>query len=350
MSDKKGEITTLMRTILILVVLVLAVFLAWKGIASIKEAQDETKLVKFKAKIESETASFARSPGSRDTILFGLPDYVSKVCLVNTDKSDQLLLNEPYNTARFDDPLIKDSLQSNADSNVFLYDSDGTILESFNTGRIWPNACPPYECHDILGGRLELSFEGRNGFAILSNPLEPDNTCNPQAPAPLNSACAANNLDATQRENEFCFSKYCYEIYIQNSMPGMENTIVSIKSLNRAHIDKTKFGKTQYEVYMEDYYDFDCDDFRFSVTADDDSVALNCIDTNTSAFNKVYLRITATDLFKVDNVTITHQPANGPISYDKNQAKAGILLYNSTFEACTAPSLIKAQVSASPDN
>lgn len=331
--SKRGELTTVMRTIIILVVAILGIYFLVKGITSINETKDMGKLRTFEAEFSQEVSSFARNPYSKDSVVFSLPDSITKICMVNLQAAQMLLYDEPFNNESFNNPLIRDSLESNSENNVFLFD-ENTLIESFQAGRLSPRDCPPYACYATLNGHIELEFEGLDRFAIVGQKDTASNLCNPFGPAPQSSTCMQDNLEKSDRNPAFCFDNYCYEIYLINTIPGMQSSKISILNPNRARIDKNGFSSEDYVVSFEDYYDFKCDDARVEVKATQNQIKIEVVESDNIIKNPGYIRIyPKSQPSNIEKVIVNPPPDQTQSEYSAQEADKGIFLFNSTKQA-----------------
>lgn len=337
---KKGQVTSLIRTILIVVVILLVIFFGYKGITSVGKASDNSKLVKFKVQLENAVQKFERNMESADQFDFNLPDYVTEVCFVNVAKREECLYNDTFNYEHVNNILIRDSLESGSDDNVFIF-KDETIVDSYHVGKLWPKYCPPYRCFKILEGHLATNIEGLAGFALIEDQNEDGEICTPKDEAPPHSACNEETINTTERQNmnAFCFTKFCYDFYMVSGAPGMDGTIASVTDHNRARISETGFNPAGYRVYFEDYHDFDCNDGTFDVVVTEgaiDTIDISCFDAETAAFDQIYISI-STNGFPISSVIVNPTPYTGISTYDALEAEEGILLWDSTHGACQTP-------------
>ncbi len=139
--------------------IVLVSFILVYGYNAIKNLNDKANQIaclKFKNDLENEVKKVSGEYGIVDEKDIQICPGYSKVCFVENVEQPDL----PGGT----DPIIKDSVASNAEKNVFL--AENSAEESFYIGRI--SVEPDVLCIKAIGGRIRLRLEGKGNYALIS--------------------------------------------------------------------------------------------------------------------------------------------------------------------------------------
>ena len=143
--------------------IILAVIVIWgyKSISGLQEKQDQATLLKFKAQLEADIESAANDFGSKRTELYFLPQGFDEICLVDSARIDAAdIVNRP---------VVKDSVESGAKANLFLLGKNE--FEAFDVGNLGMAEFPHYWCVETKVGKIELTYEGKGGEAMVETPI-----------------------------------------------------------------------------------------------------------------------------------------------------------------------------------
>lgn len=131
----------------------------YKGVASLSEKTNSAKLITIENRIKNSVKIVSQSYGKMKKETFVFPDDYDKICFI--DLSERTFLAQNTDLPE----IIKDSVSSGSDQNVFLL---GKNRHSFNAGSISLKNPPFFKCFDIIGGSVKLTFEGIGGVASVS--------------------------------------------------------------------------------------------------------------------------------------------------------------------------------------
>ena len=143
--------------------IILAVIVIWgyKAISGLQEKQNQAALIKFKTQLDADIDAAANDFGSVRSNKYFLPTNFDEMCLVDTTrvKADNILNH----------PVVKDNVESDADANMFLLGKNK--LEVFNVGNLGLFNYPHYWCVKTKVGKIELTYEGKGGEALVKTPV-----------------------------------------------------------------------------------------------------------------------------------------------------------------------------------
>lgn len=152
--------STMIRTVLIVIVLLLVYFLFSKFIFSMDKTVDDTDFVLFETKLQSSASRF-KSIGTLENEQFKLPSYVSRIVFIDAKHAEEIL---SYNATQID-PIVLDSMQENAEANVFIFSDH--LEKAIKIDDLAPRACPPYAEFNLSRARFVLEFEGKGFFSAV---------------------------------------------------------------------------------------------------------------------------------------------------------------------------------------
>ncbi len=127
----------------------------YDAIQNFKKRAEQVSCLKFKNDIINAVESILSDFGSVKRKELQLCNGYVQACFVETFESPNL----PANT----DPIIRDSVMSNAGRNVFLVEK--TAKESFYAGKISVN--PDVLCINSANNRISLRLEGKGNHVVL---------------------------------------------------------------------------------------------------------------------------------------------------------------------------------------
>lgn len=161
--SKRGQLNNVFIYIFALVVIGLIFILGYNYISTTRENIVKTDLILLKNKLISDIKAISSDYGSSKRVSYSLPES-TQLCLFDLNKKDEILGNLP---ADFN-LLIKDSIQSSVEKNVFII-SDA-VFESYYVGDIEINE-PYFNCFKPIAGKVSFIIEGAGNKAlILTNP------------------------------------------------------------------------------------------------------------------------------------------------------------------------------------
>jgi hypothetical protein len=144
---------------LAIIITALILIYGYNSFKKIKEQGEVTELINFQTNIKRSVDTLSYDYGSVKTKEFNVPGNFRKVCFVSLNPLPPLSALNKY-------PLIKDSVASNVQKNVFLW-PPGT--ESFYGGNISIDpADNGYFCANVSYGRISLRLEGLGNAVKIS--------------------------------------------------------------------------------------------------------------------------------------------------------------------------------------
>ncbi len=170
LMKKRGQIGHVITYILIAFTAILLSLLGYKGFVMIKEKMCQTELADFEIDLRGldEEVGF----GSVLEKTFFAPCSVDEVYFVDLDKEVNL---EVFNKL----PIIKDSLQSGIEDNLFLV-KDNEVKRSFFVGNL-NIGYPYYKCLKPRNERINFFLEGAGGAVdIIPGCMQPECTYVPE--------------------------------------------------------------------------------------------------------------------------------------------------------------------------
>lgn len=143
--------------------IILAVIVIWgyKAISSMQEKQNQAALIKFKTQLAADVESAANDFGSRRSERYFLPTNFDEMCLVDTTRVDA---NDILNH-----PVVMDNVDNGAKANLFFLGKNE--FEAFDVGNLGLAGFPHYWCVETKIGKIELTYEGKGGEAMVKMPV-----------------------------------------------------------------------------------------------------------------------------------------------------------------------------------
>ena len=154
---KKSQVHGQIFVYILTVVLVSFILVyGYNAIKNLKNRAEQISCLKLKNDLQISVESILSEFGSIKIKEIDICGGYKKICFVETFET-------PFLTSNVD-PLIRDSVSSNAGKNVFLVDK--IAKESFYIGRI--SVDPDVLCISEASNKVRLKLEGRGNHAILS--------------------------------------------------------------------------------------------------------------------------------------------------------------------------------------
>ncbi|MBW3014925.1 hypothetical protein KY330_00725 [Candidatus Woesearchaeota archaeon] len=156
---KKAQIQHVFIYILAIVVIGLTLILGYRGIKSVIQGGNEVALLNFQKQLENDIERLSAAYRNREMIPYDVPGDYKQICFVDVITPD---VTYPSELEAY--PFIKESVDSNLESNVWLVSrrSEDPLGEG-KLGDI--EVDNGFECVDIVGGKIRLSIEGTGGKA-----------------------------------------------------------------------------------------------------------------------------------------------------------------------------------------
>lgn len=156
-QNEKGQLYS--QVFIYILTIALTSFILIYGYNSIKNFKDRAEQVSC-LKLKNDLANAVDLVSSEfGTVVkknIQVCNAYSKICFAENFENPVL----PTNT----DPIIKDSVISNAGRNVFL--ADGSVKDSFYIGKI--SVEPDVLCINTVSGKASLRLEGKGNHVLLS--------------------------------------------------------------------------------------------------------------------------------------------------------------------------------------
>lgn len=157
MRNEKAQIYSQVFIYILSILLVSFILIyGYNSVQNFKKRAEQVACLKLRNDITNAVESISGDFGSVIRKEISLCGAYTKICFVESFENPQI----PPNS----DPIIKDSVQSNAGRNVFLVDS--TAKDSFYAGKI--SVEPDLLCIKALSGKISLRIEGKGDHASLS--------------------------------------------------------------------------------------------------------------------------------------------------------------------------------------
>lgn len=138
------------------------------GYNSIKKFNDKVDtvgLAKFKDDLSNTVGVVSTDYGRVKTQSFSAPAGITKICFVKSFPELIADTTSPTNGHIFSEyPLMKDSIDSQVNQNVFLISSK--VEESFYIGEI--DVDGEISCIEKVSGNFKIRFEGKGNHALIS--------------------------------------------------------------------------------------------------------------------------------------------------------------------------------------
>ncbi|MBI2656381.1 hypothetical protein HYX03_01425 [Candidatus Woesearchaeota archaeon] len=128
----------------------------YNAVQNFKKRAEQVSCLKFKNDLSNAVASIISDFGSIKRKDLQLCNAYTQVCFVETFESPNL----PGSI----DPIVKDSVLSNAGKNVFLIEN--IAKESFYIGKI--SVEPDVMCIRAINSKISLKLEGKGNHVLLS--------------------------------------------------------------------------------------------------------------------------------------------------------------------------------------
>jgi len=154
---KRAQIYSQVFIYLLSIILVSFILIyGYNSIQNFKKRAEQVSCLKLRNDLTNAVESISGDFGSVIRKDLQLCNGYSKICFVETFENPIL----PGSA----DPIIKDSVLSNAGRNVFLVEN--TAKDSFYAGKI--SVEPDLLCINAVSGRVSLKLEGKGNHAAIS--------------------------------------------------------------------------------------------------------------------------------------------------------------------------------------
>lgn len=130
-----------------------------RAVSQLGERGSQVDLIQFKAGLANDIISLSRSYKDVVRKAYEFPSGFDEICFVDSDEVDADDI--------FGHPLIKDSVESDVEANVFLL---GDTFEAFYVKELALPAYPYYSCFDADVGKVEIRLEGRGDETLVQAP------------------------------------------------------------------------------------------------------------------------------------------------------------------------------------
>ena len=135
----------------------------YRVINEMNEKSDKVAFIRFTNKLNEDVESISYEPGSVKTEKYMLPANFGRICFVDLDNIQDTSYLNGY-------PIVKDSVESKAQKNVFLLKGDN--FETFYVESLHLND-PYFHCVDS-GRTINIRMEGLGDGTIILPPPPKD--------------------------------------------------------------------------------------------------------------------------------------------------------------------------------
>ena len=152
--------------ILASIILILVIFYTYKAITAFKDHQRRAILAELEEKLKTAVEIASSKFGYVGIETLRVPDGTAEVCFVDLNNTPGVLSSTLVD--RY--PVIKDSLESGSQLNMFLISDDGTVTESMYIGELcfdWPY----YKCVKTPKNILKVAVEGKGNCVTIRQGL-----------------------------------------------------------------------------------------------------------------------------------------------------------------------------------
>lgn len=158
MKRKKGQVQAEVFIYILAVVITSAILLfGYVAIRDFIQKGEQAAFIKLKTDMERDASSIRSDFGTVRIKEYQIPSKYRQLCFVGEDRIRQ------GNALSITDPIIKDSVQSKVQKNVFFM-PDGT--DSIYVGPI--TAANDFLCFDVVQGNVKMRLEGRGDKTEIS--------------------------------------------------------------------------------------------------------------------------------------------------------------------------------------
>jgi len=162
---KRAQIGTIFIYLISILIIILVIYFGYKAIGGISKGAEKIATEKFKSTFTDDMKSDA-AYGSIHLKSYNIPSKYDKVCFIDLTKKGAIAGSVSVNIY----PIIKDSIESNAQQNVFLLPSG----EPFYAGEVSVPNYPYFTCQDVRNSMIRLRLEGlgsstKIGLESISN-------------------------------------------------------------------------------------------------------------------------------------------------------------------------------------
>ena len=115
--NKRGQIDSHILVYMLTIVIVAGIIvMGYKFISRSSKVMDKGELAQFKNKLAFDIKSVSNDYGTFKKITYSLPKNLQEVCFADLSKKNDIMSSKLIDFY----PLIKDSISSNLNNNVFL--------------------------------------------------------------------------------------------------------------------------------------------------------------------------------------------------------------------------------------
>jgi len=159
-NNKKGQIQSkIFILILALIIGGMIILFGYNAIKEMNEKGDRAAVIRFTTKLSEDVTSLSSEPGSVKTEKYGFPSSFDRICFVDLQQIQDLTYLNSY-------PLIKDSVKSQAEANIFFL-KDNTMETAYIEGLRLGD--PYFNCVDS-GKTVKVKMEGNGDGTFIETP------------------------------------------------------------------------------------------------------------------------------------------------------------------------------------
>lgn len=162
--QKKAQIQSqIFIYVFALLIISLILFFGVKAISKFKGDTDKVALGSFVTDLNSKIRSVTSEYDSIQEVNLDLPKQFKQVCF--TDKDTQ--------ASEVSIPIIKNYIQDNSKSNVFILKEQNILEQELKTGEInviGPTTSPNFLCVPNINGKLKFMAKGKGKYAEIYSP------------------------------------------------------------------------------------------------------------------------------------------------------------------------------------
>ena len=154
---KEGIISSQIFIYVLAIIIFSALLLfGYKAINEQRNKEEKIVLVQFQTRLSNDIKAYSGDYGSVKKDTYSLPSAYNELCFVDVKNAD------PQDIINY--PVIKDSVESEAKSNIFLIRDDG--FEKFYTDDLTLKGYP-FACVSLEKENVELEVEGKGDAAAV---------------------------------------------------------------------------------------------------------------------------------------------------------------------------------------
>lgn len=156
---KKAQIGQIFVYLISILIIILVLYFGYRAISGIGKAAENTALTKFEKTLAGDIKTDLPY-GSIHIRSYAVPLKYKELCFLDLPKADKI-----KNSVSIGDyPLMKDSIESNAQNNVFLFPEG----DAFYAGSISVSNYPYFKCFEIKNGNVKIRLNGLGDSTEIS--------------------------------------------------------------------------------------------------------------------------------------------------------------------------------------